>query len=144
MWQLIRFKNCGASQEQLLTLYILKIRCLAEFAAPAFHSSLTIEQSNHLEMIQKKSFAIILGANYKNYSNALNILNQVELSTRRIELCTNFAQKCITNSRHADLFHKRRIQSTRRSTKYEEIKCKTARYYNSAVPYMTRLLNKLN
>ena len=62
LWLLIRFKNLGASQDQLLTLYQLKIRCLAEFAAPAFHGALTQQQSNEIEMLQKKAFAIILGS----------------------------------------------------------------------------------
>ena len=61
LWLLVRFKNRGGSQDQLLTLYQLKIRSIAEFAAPAFHGALTVQQSNDLEMIQKKAFAIILG-----------------------------------------------------------------------------------
>ena len=83
LWLLIRFKNLGATQEQLLTLYQLKIRCLLEFAAPAFHGALTNEQSNKLEMIQRKAFAIILGANYRSYNNALEVLSQNTLNTRR-------------------------------------------------------------
>ena len=42
LWLLIRFKSRGASQDQLLTLYQLKIRCILEFASPAFHGALTI------------------------------------------------------------------------------------------------------
>ena len=71
LWLLIRFKNLGATQDQLLTLFQLKIRCLAEFAAPAFHGALTLQQSNDLEMLQKKAFAIILGSGYRSYRNTL-------------------------------------------------------------------------
>ena len=55
LWLLIRFKARGGSTDQLLTLFQLKIRTLAEFAAPAFHGALTQQQSDDLEMIQKKS-----------------------------------------------------------------------------------------
>ena len=39
-WGLIRFKKLGASDDQLLTLFQLKINCLLEFTAPAFHGVL--------------------------------------------------------------------------------------------------------
>ena len=82
LWLLIRFKNLGASREQLITLFQLKIRCLAEFAAPAFNGALTKQQSADLEMIQKKAFGVILGSEYKSYSNALSVLSQDTLSSR--------------------------------------------------------------
>ena len=104
LWLLIRFRNVGATQNQLLTLYQLKIRCLLEFAAPAFHGALTVQQSNSLEAVQKKAFVIILGSQYKTYSNALKILDQVDLNTRRLKLCTTFATRCTTNPRHSDMF----------------------------------------
>ena len=143
LWLLIRFRNLGATQQQLLTLYHLKIRCLLEFAAPAFHGSLTAEQSRALESVQKKAFAIILGSGYKSYSRALKTLSQEELSLRRLKLCTTFAKKCTTNPRHADMFelNPRYKNRTRNKQKYIQPKCNTTRYYNSAIPFLTRLLN---
>ena len=73
---LIQFKNNGPSQDKLLTLYQLKIWCLAEFAATAFHGSLTLQQSNDNEMLQKKALAIILGSEKRSYRNALKTLAQ--------------------------------------------------------------------
>ena len=104
LWLLVRFKNRGGSQDQLLTLYQLKIRSIAEFATPAFHGALTLQQSNDLEMIQKKAFAIILGSRYRNYTNALSILGQEKLSARRVKLCQNFSLKCVKSEKHYDLF----------------------------------------
>ena len=144
LWLLIRFKNIGATQDQLLTLYQLKIRCLAEFAAPAFHSSLTQQQSNELEMLQKKAFAIILGSNYRSYRNALEKLSQETLHSRRLQLCKNFAVKCTIHPRHSDLFTLNpRYSNSRNKKKFIEPKCCTSRYYKSAVPFLTRLLNKI-
>ena len=143
LWLLIRFKNLGAECDQLLTLYQLKIRCLLEFAAPAFHGALTKQQSNDLEMIQKKSFAIILGSKYKSYQNALKTLNQEMLSTRRLNHCKTFANKCLNHPRHSDLFqvNPRYSSHSRTKKKFLEPKCRTTRYYNSAIPFLTRILN---
>ena len=144
LWLLIRFKSRGATQDQLLTLYQLKVRCITEFAAPAFHGALTVEQSNCLEMIQKKAFVIILGTRYKNYDNALKTLSQEKLHIRRLKLCETFALKCTKNPRHCDLFQVNPVTQTRQKQKYIEPRCITSRYYKSAVPFLTRLLNNVN
>ena len=142
LWLLIRFKSRGGSTEQLITLYHLKIRSILEFGAPAFHSSLTLEQSKTLETIQKKAFSIILGQKFKNYTNALKILQQENLSVRRLKLCENFALKCLSNPRHSDLFNTNLGPKNRHTKKLKEPKCNSTRYYNSAVPFLTRLLNE--
>ena len=118
-----------------------KTLSILEFGAPAFHSGLTIQEANDLEMIQKKAFSIILGPKFKNYSSALKILNQEKLSTRRLLLCEDFAIKCVSNSRHSDMFQINPVQKTRHSKKYKEPMCNTTRYYKSAIPFLTRLLN---
>ena len=145
LWLLVRFKSRGATQEQLLTLFQLKIRCIAEFAAPAFHGALTRQQSADLETIQKKAFAIILGKTYKSYSNALKVLDQEKLETRRLKLCEKFAIKCTKNPKHTDMFKlkSRNNNHTRKKQKYTEPKCNTDRYYRSAVPFLTRQLNRI-
>ena len=142
LWLLIRFKSRGGNTTQLLTLYHLKIRSILEFGAPAFHSSLTLEQAKDLEMIQKKAFSIILGQKFKNYNNALKILNEENLATRRQKICENFAFKCLSNPRHSDLFTTNLGPTNRHTKKIIEPKCNTTRYYNSAVPFLTRLLNE--
>ena len=144
LWLLIRFKNLGASQDQLLTLYQLKIRCLAEFAAPAFHGALTVQLSHDIEMLQKKAFGIILGSAYGSYSNALRTLKQDQLQTRRLMLCTKFAKKCTEHPRHSDLFepNPRYSVNPRNKNKFITPICRTSRYYKSAVPFLTRILNK--
>ena len=132
LWLLIRFKERGGSQGQLVTLYQLKIRSLLEFAAPAFHGALTVQQSNEFEMVQKKAFAIILGQSYRSYSSALSSLSQEKLSTRRDKLCKTFAIKCTKNPKHSDLFPVKpnSICNTRNATRFIEPKCLTNRYYN--------------
>ena len=53
------------------------------FASVCFHFYLTLEQSHELEMQQKKSFAIILGSDYRSYSNALTLTQRPRLDTLR-------------------------------------------------------------
>ena len=121
--------------------YQLKIRCLHEFAAPAFHGALTQQQSNEIEMMQKKAFSVIFGTDYRSFSNALKA--QDELKTRRLMLCTSFAVKCTKHPRHSHLFksNQRYSVNSRSKNKFTAPKSKTIRYYRSAVPYLTRVLN---
>ena len=73
LWQLTRFKNLGAPSDKLLQFYILKIRSILMFGSVCFHSSLTQELSRKLELQQRRSLAIILGSQYRNYRNALSL-----------------------------------------------------------------------
>ena len=144
LWVLIRFKALGATREQLLMVYILRIRSTLEFACPVFHSSLTKDQSNKIEMIQKKAFAIILGQHYQSYENALDTLNQDRLDIRRDSICLNFALKCTKSSQHYSMFpiNTNFRENMRYVKKFLEPSCRTSRHFKSPIPYMTRLLNK--
>ena len=55
----------GTSQMELKGVYILFIRSLLEQSAVVWHSSLTEENINDLERIQKTACKIILGTNSK-------------------------------------------------------------------------------
>ena len=144
LWILIRFKSLGASTQQLLQVYVTRVRSTLEFAAPVFHSGLTKLQSNQLETVQKKAAAIILAQLYTNYETALLHLNLERLDHRRDKLCLSFALKCSRSQRHQSMFPSNPSpRSTTRNYKtYMEPLCNTSRYYNSSIPYLTRLLNK--
>ena len=143
LWILIRFKTLGGTTQQLVTVYQCRIRSTLEFGAPVFHSGLTKEQSRQLELVQKKATAIILGKEYINYESALNQLRLERLDTRRTNLCYNFALSCIKSPKHKSMFSLNPLprQNMRRTKPYIEVACNTSRYYNSPVPYLTRLLN---
>ena len=82
----------------------MKIKSLLEYATPVFHSSLTVNQSNQLEITQKKAFAIIYYKSYTSYVTALELAQIDRLDTPRETLCLNFAKKCALNQRHSDMF----------------------------------------
>ena len=71
----MRFKSIGGSTDQLVLIYQTRVRSTLEFAAPVFHSGLTLEQSIKVERVQKKACATILGNRYQNYESALVELN---------------------------------------------------------------------
>ena len=143
LWVLVRFKLLGGTTAQLLAVYITRIRSILEFACPVFHSGLTKDQSQQIELVQKKSLAVILGKGYQCYESALKQLQLERLDYRRTNLCLKFALKCTRSTRHCGMFPPNPLPhtSTRHHKPYIEYTCKTSRYYNSPIPYLSRLLN---
>ena len=92
--QLLRkVASFGASKEDMKEIYILFIRSILEQSAVVWSSSLTCENKNDLERIQKSALRIILGNDFKDYKSALNELGLLTLEERRHYLCLNFAKK---------------------------------------------------
>ena len=144
LWVLVRFKSLGGTTQQLLIIYVTRIRSTLEFASPVFHSGLTKEQSHQIELVQKKSLAIILANRYSTYEDALAESGLERLDKRREKLCLSFAQKCTKSTKHQSMFPQNptlRV-NTRNPKPYKEYNCNTSRYYNSPLPYLARLLNR--
>jgi hypothetical protein len=141
---LIRFKRLGVNSERLLTVYLLKIRTLLEYATPCFHNSLTVDQSNQLETTQKKALAIIVGNKYTSYDAALKLANIERIDARRNVINLNFAKKCVLNPRHSHMFptNPNLRPHSRHPKPFKEHRCNTTRVYKSLIPSMARLLNK--
>ena len=62
----------GADDEDLLDVYFKQIRSIIEFGVLVWNSSLTGEDTSHLESIQKTVLHIILGDQCRSYNSALN------------------------------------------------------------------------
>ena len=92
---LTKLKYAGVSTEDLIEIYCLFVRSSAEYCAVVFHSSLTQEQSNKIENIQKTSLKIILGDNFVDYSAACEMSGLRKLEDRRQARLLTFAKKCI-------------------------------------------------
>ena len=108
-----------------------------------WHSSLTQENSEDLERVQKSATKIIMGDKYENYENALEEINLQTLYERRENLCLTFAKKCLENEKMKDMFplnYKSNIQ-VRNREKYEVTNAKTDRLRRSAIPCMQNMLN---
>ena len=113
------------------------------FGEVCFHSSLSIQLSQLLELQQKRCLAIILGSQYRSYNQARSLVNIPILDTLRQEACLSWALKAQSNPKHSHLFPLSSSSvNTRNKKKFKEYFCRSAKYYNSAVPSMTRELNK--
>ena len=126
-------------------IYTLYIRSVLEQSCVVWHSSLTQENSDDLERVQKAAVKIILGNQYKNdYENALVKADLETLKERRIKLCKKFAKKCLEYEKTEDIFKKRVKKHKMKTKNCEKFNVKhalTDRLKNSAIPYMQRLLN---
>ena len=135
----------GASKDDLKTIYILFVRSLLEQSATVWHSSLTEENRDDLERVQKSATKIILGDQYIDYEKSLIRLEMESLETRRENLCLNFALKCIKNPKTSKMFPentKIHQMETRNTEKYLVQHAHTERLRKSSIIYMQNLLNR--
>ena len=155
---LVLLKWFGVKVDKLIPIWKVVLRPKTEYASPLWHSGLTVSDTSKLERLQKSALGIILGVTYIDfikhyrvkdkvvpYDEALALLKLPTLSTQREALTRKFAEDTFNNERHKSFFeesndtgHDTRIKHT--------IKvpfCKTDRYRNSAIPYMSRLLNEI-
>ena len=73
------------------------IRSVLEQSAVVWHSSLTQQNTEDLERVQKSAFKIILKNKYESYEKAIVILDLQDLSERIQKLCNDFALKAAIN-----------------------------------------------
>lgn len=133
------------SLDDLKTLYILYVRSILEQSCAVWNSSLTMQNSNDLERVQKAAVRIMLGDKFENYEEALEVVNLQKLTERRNELCLKFAKKCTQSEKTEKMFPlKKKMNNieTRKSEKFRVNFAKTERLKKSAIPNMQRMLNK--
>ena len=88
--------------------------------------------------------AAIVGSWAPSLTDQLEALGLERLATRRETLCSRWAHKTATKSRHKDIFTPATVgplRQAKKSLKYIEPRARTAGYRKSAVPYLTRILN---
>ena len=145
--QLLRkIATFGTNQDELKDIYVLFIRSLLEQSATVWHSSLTEENRNDLERIQKTAVRIILGDRYRNYEQALLEIDLENLDDRRTSLCLTFAKKCCRNPQTSNMFPKNvkmHNMDTRNQELYKVQHANTERLQKSSIIYMQNLMNDL-
>ena len=144
--QLIRgVQSFGASREEMVHLWILFCRSVLEQSCVVWGTSITQENKDYLERTQKTFAKLVLKDKYKDYENALMILNLDSLQTRRENLNLKFAKTGITNEKLDDLFplsDKKHAMKTRKKEKYKVEFANTNRYKNSSIISMQNMLNE--
>ena len=117
-----------------------------ELAVPVWQAGLTQQEVKQIERVQRTAFYIILGDNYKDYNNALDLLQCDRLAERRYKLCKNFVKKAVRNEQFQNWFSLNDDpvpNFTTRSDKvtdrnmYHPVNTRTDRYANSPLPYLT-------
>ena len=130
-------------KEDMKIIYFSYIRSILEQSCEVWHSSLTEENAEDLERIQKNALKIILADKYLHYENALRKLDIEDLKSRREYLCRKFAIKCTSNQKVSQMFPRRQIiKQLRQNDEFEVNYARTERYKHSSIPYMQRQLNK--
>ena len=122
------------------------VRSLLENSCTVWHSSLTRENREDLERIQKCAVKIILKDSYTTYENALLRLDLDTLEDRRKDLCKKIALRCIKNPKTKNMFPentKNHNMKTRKNEKFIVDFANTERLKNSSKIYMQTLLNKM-
>ena len=131
--------------EDLKMIYILFVRSILEQSATVWHSSLTQENSQDLERVQKSATRIILKDSNLTYKTRLAKLGLESLFARRETLCLNFALKCVKNEKTKHMFpmnKKQHDMETRQEEKFNVQFANTNRLKNSPIIYMQKLLNE--
>ena len=140
-----KISEFGALQNDMKDIFILFVRSILEVSSCVWHSSLTEENIDDLERVQKSALRIILKEKYKTYTNALNVLELDTLFNRREQLCLEFAQKCTKHTKLKHMFPlniKEHEMVTRDHEKYIVHFANTERLRNSAIIHMQRLINE--
>ena len=142
-----KLKYTGVSTSDLLDIYKLFVKSRAEYMSVVWHSSLTADQTQKIENVQKTSLKIILGSSYTDYPSGLANSGLETLAARRQARCLAFAKRCLQNDQTKHLFPLNPVDdqnvsnNIRNPEKYSVNFAHTVNYKNSAVPYCQRLLN---
>lgn len=138
-----KLRYVGVQRNDLLEVYILFIRSLLEYCCVLYHSSLTQEDAQNLERVQKTALKVILGESYEDYSSALNLLGLQTLDSRRESRCLDFAIKCTKHPLNSRFFPLQQAPTNylRQTEKFVVNFARTSTYRDSAIPYCQRLLN---
>ena len=141
---LSKLKYAGMKTEDLVNIYILHIRSVTEYCSTAFHNSLTVEQDQKLEAIQKVALRVILGQDYLSYEEALSKTSLVSLNKRRQDRCIKYALKASRHPDNMQMFPPNTVESpqvTRNREKFHVNFAHTESYRKSAIPSLQWLLN---
>ena len=87
MQLLHKMSSFGSPLNDMKDVYVLFVRSLLEGSSSVWHSSLTQENTEDLERVQKSAVKIMIKHKYKNYNEALNMLEMDTLENRREQLC---------------------------------------------------------
>lgn len=140
-----KIHSFGASQSDMVHLWVVYCRSVLEQSAVLWQGGLTQENRENLERTQKSFVKLILKGKGTNYENSLSQLNLTTLEKRRDILSLRWAKKCLSNKKTAKMFpltKKKHDYNLRKPQKYKVFHANTQRMKNSPIIYMQHLLNR--
>ena len=87
-----RISNFSAPMKDLVQIYITYIRSILEQSCVIWHSTLTQEDCDSLERVQKNALRNILKEKYISYENSLNIV-QLKLYLKEEKNCCTLLER---------------------------------------------------
>jgi hypothetical protein len=143
---LTKLKYVGIPREDLIDVYSLYIRSLLEYCSVVWHSTLTVQQSDNIERVQKLCLKVILGSDYESYDQSLVVCGLEKLNIRRESRCLKFGLKSLLHPKHCNLFpvNPHVLKNTPPAANKEHFQVNWARtdsYRMSTIPYIQRKLN---
>jgi hypothetical protein len=140
-----QLKRSGASCEDLLCFYSTVVRPVLEYACPVWHSSLTVAQSEALELLQKRALQIIF--TNCDYAGSLIIAGIDSLQARQQSLTAKFFIRNVLDSTSClnYLLPPERDpeirQRLRHADKFEHLRARTHKFNNSFLPTALHIFN---
>ena len=128
---LTKLKYVGTKEKDLVTIYIIFIRCLLEYCSVVWHSALTKEQTNDIERVQVVCLKVIIGKNYEDYNTALLQTSLESLESRRNQRCLAFGLRCLEHPKHREMFplNGKNIRYPTRSREIFQVNKARTQYY---------------
>ena len=147
LFMLSILKRFGLSIKDLVTVYVGFVRPLLEYVVPVWHPSITQNQHQALERIQRRACRIIMGVNYSSYQDALTTCNIPVLKQRREKICLEFTKSIMNSNEFRNWLPNLRSEETkyvslRNANNLTVPRARTERYAQSAIPYMVRAWNQ--
>ena len=145
MLSLRRLKALGASTSQLLDVLDKQVLPVLWLGAPAWYCQLTEAEKRDFDRIEKVALRIIYGNSYSGFEDALQRSQRVKPTVRMLNMTRKVATKSLRNSKFSQWFQplpETNIDTRTRKLKLSRVKTRTERYYNSRIPYMTRIINE--
>ena len=143
IWMLRRMKQLGVDENTICHYWKAEGRVHLEAASAVWGSGLTVRQAQDLQRVEHRAVAAFTSWREDPALSCLRLGLQ-PLAARRLKLAKTFAKRTVEKSRHKDIFT--RIENpypgrggVRRE--WREPQCRTKRHLQSAVPFLTRLLN---
>ncbi len=129
-----QLKRAGVDPRDIVHIFTTVARPILEYAAVVWHTSLTQEQSDDIERIQKRALRIAYPS--LESDDTQEMLKLPSLHDRRDDMCRKlFVEMQSPSHKLHHLLPTERSSITRDTKRYQVPKCRTERYKQSLIPW---------